>query len=318
MILSTPVAFLIFNRPDVTLRVFEAIRSAKPKKLLIIADGPRFPKEFQKCNEARKIIDRVDWDCEVLTNISEINLGCKLRVSSGLDWVFSEVEEAIILEDDCLPTESFFYFCQALLEHYRNDMRVMHISGNNFKSDNYATNYSYSFTKYGGIWGWATWQRAWQHYDRDMKNWLEVKQNSSIDYVYDDWAEKMYWTSIFDRVVTGIPGTWDYQWLYARWMQHELSISPAVNLVSNIGFGADATHTSYENHLASMETEDIWELKHPPFVTRDCLLDTYIFNYCYGGKKMKQYGKWIEIIRQKLISIKKQIFASCFKLSPKL
>lgn len=307
--LTTPVAFLTFNRPDTTQRVFEAIAQARPKKLLVIADGARSPEEVGKCSETRSILKKVAWDCEVLTNFSEINLGCKLRVSSGLDWVFSEVEEAIILEDDCLPNQSFFYFCQTLLEHYRHDRSVMHISGNNFQFGNHNSKYSYSFSKYGGIWGWATWRRAWQHYDRDMKTWADVKQNNLIDYIYDDWAEKIYWTNVFDRVVKGVPNTWDYQWLYARWTQHELSISPAVNLVSNIGFGSDATHTYSENHLANMKTEDIWEINHPPIIDRDCLADTYIFDYCYGGKKMKRYGQWVEVIRQMLASIKRWLFA---------
>jgi hypothetical protein len=307
MSLSTPILFLIFNRLDTTKQVFSKIRQIQPLRLYIAADGyrPECQGEAEKIQEIRDyVIDQIDWDCEVKTLFREQNLGCRIAVSTAIDWFFLHEPEGIILEDDCLPTQSFFFFCQTLLEHFRNDTRVMHISGNNFQSSKQTNSYSYLFTKYGGIWGWASWRRAWQHYDRDMKNWLEVKHNNLIDYVYDDWAEKMYWTNIFDRVVKGIPNTWDYQWLYARWMQHELSIAPAVNLVSNIGFGADATHTSYNNHLASMETEDVWELKHPPFFTRDCLSDTYLFDYCYGGKRMKQYGRWIEIIRQKLVLIK--------------
>jgi hypothetical protein len=302
--LTTPVAFLIFNRPIPTLRVFEEIRKVKPQKFLIIADGARFPEEQEKCNQARSIVEKVDWNCEVLTNFSDINLGCKIRVSSGLDWVFSQVEEAIILEDDCLPTQSFFFFCQTLLEYYRYDSRVMHISGNNFQFRKHTTDYSYFFSKYGGIWGWASWRRAWQYYDRDMKNWTVAKQNNLIDYIYDDWAEKLYWTNIFDRVVNGIPNTWDYQWLYARWMQKELSIAPAVNLVSNIGFNSNATHTNHDNQLANMQTEDIWEIVHPPSMARDNLADAYVFDYCYGGKRIKRYGKWLAIIIQRLSFIK--------------
>ena len=306
---KTPVVFLVFNRPDTTFRVFEAIREAKPQKLLIIADGARFPEEEDQCNKARSIIHKIDWNCEVLTNFSDVNLGCKLRVSSGLDWVFSEVEEAIILEDDCLPTQSFFFFCQSLLEYYRYDPRVMHISGNNFQFRNHATDCSYSFSKYGGIWGWASWRRAWQHYDRDMKTWSDAKHNHRIDYIYDNWAEKLYWTNIFDRVINGIPNTWDYQWLYARWMQKELSIAPAVNLVSNIGFNSNATHTNHDHQLANMQTEDIWEIYHPLSMYRDDLADTYVFDYCYGGKRIKRYGRWLATIIYKLISLKKLLFS---------
>jgi hypothetical protein len=133
MSLSTPVAFLIFNRPDLTQIVFEAIAKVKPKQLFVVADGPRFAAEAKKCEQARAAIDRVDWECEVFTNFSDTNLGCGQRVASGIGWVFSEVEEAIFLEDDCLPVESFFSFCQALLEHYRHDERIMTINGNNFQ-----------------------------------------------------------------------------------------------------------------------------------------------------------------------------------------
>ncbi|MEN2383889.1 MAG: hypothetical protein KA716_33360 [Gloeotrichia echinulata DEX184] len=160
MPLSTPIGFFIFNRPDLTAQVFEAIRQTKPHKLLVVADGPRFPEEEEKCLKTREVIKSVDWDCEVLTNFSEINLGCKYRVYSGLDWVFSQVEEAIILEDDCLPTPSFFYFCQTLLQRYRDDERVMHISGNNFQFGQSRTPYSYYFSKYNHIWGWGILEKS--------------------------------------------------------------------------------------------------------------------------------------------------------------
>ena len=301
----TPVVFLIFRRPDLTARVFETIRQAQPTKLLIVADGARNEEEAILCQQTRAVAEQIDWDCEVLRNYSDVNLGCKLRVSSGLDWVFSEVEEAIILEDDCLPTQSFFYFCQTLLEYYRNDERVMHISGNNFQFRNQTTNYSYFFSKYGGIWGWASWRRAWKHYDRDMKTWSEINHHNLLDHIFDNWAEKLYWTDIFDRVVKGIPNTWDYQWLYVRWIQKELSIAPTVNLVSNIGFNSNATHTNNDNHLANMKTEDIWEIDHPPFIDRDYFADKYVFDYCYGGEKIKRYGRYFATILQKLISIKR-------------
>ena len=176
--MKTPVAFIIFNRPDTTKRVFEAIRQAKPPKLFVIADGSRSDRlgEAEKCAATRAIIDGVDWECEILTNYSDVNLGCKIRVSSGLDWVFSEVEEAIILEDDCLPHPSFFAFCEELLEKYRNDSRIMQICGSNVLKDQVNIDDSYYFSKYGPIWGWASWRRAWQEYDVDMKLWAEVKK----------------------------------------------------------------------------------------------------------------------------------------------
>lgn len=288
MSLVTPVAFLIFNRPELTKQVFAAIRKAKPKKLLIVADGPRFLEEIEKCQKAREIITKVDWDCEVLTNFSETNLGCKKRVSSGLDWVFSEVEEAIILEDDCLPAPSFFDFCQTLLEHYRHDERVMHISGDNFQNSQNRNNYSYYLSKYIHVWGWASWRRAWNYYDVDMKMWSEFKKIGMINSICESIDEQTYWNNIFENVFNGAINTWDYQWLYACWSQSGLSIIPSLNLVSNIGFGPDATHTTSESSLSRLSVTDIWDIKHPKLIVRDANADNYTFKCHYGGMNMKK------------------------------
>lgn len=295
MSLATPVAFLIFNRPELTKIVFAAIRQAKPCKLLVVADGARFPEEVEKCQKTRDIINQVDWECEVLTNFSEINLGCKQRISSGLSWVFSEVEEAIILEDDCLPSPSFFQFCQTLLEYYRHDSRVMHISGNQFNSSQDKTS-SYYFSKYGGIWGWASWRRAWQYFDLDMKSWPEFKANQIMKSICSNPHEELYWTNIFDRAFKDEINTWDYQWLYTRWIQNDLSIMPKTNLVSNIGFGFDATHTSSSSPLAKLPATDIWDIKHPLFMVRDTNTDNYTFEHYYRNDAPKNY----DILKSKI------------------
>jgi hypothetical protein len=285
--MKTPVAFIIFNRPDTTARVFEAIRQAKPPLLLVIADGARVSKsgEAEKCTATRAIIDGVDWECEVRTNYSDINLGCKRRVSSGLDWVFSEVEEAIILEDDCLPAPSFFSFCENLLEKYRHDLRVTMISGDCFWDSQNENNISYQFSKYGGIWGWASWRRAWQHYDVDMKTWPEYKQSGVVNSFFDSDGERNFWSKIFDVAYSSGIDTWDHQWVYSRWIQGGLDIAPSVNLVSNIGFRADGTHTTVnDNLLADMAVKDIWEIKHPATTIRNKALDNYIFNEIYNRR----------------------------------
>lgn len=303
---STPVALLIFNRPELTKIVFEAIRQAKPQKLLVVADGPRFQEETEKCQKAREIIDRVDWDCEVLTNFSEANLGCKQRLSSGLDWVFSETEEAIILEDDCLPAPSFFSFCQTLLEHYRHDERIMHISGNNFIKNN--SDRSYRFSKYSHSWGWASWSRAWKHFDVDMKSWPEYKQKNLIASACEHPAEQKYWTDIFDRVFAGSLNTvWDYQWNYTCWSQSGLSILPNANLVSNIGFGFEATHTIDNSPYAKLLTTDIWDITHPLFIVRDKTADEDTFDFVFGGKFLKSGKLSLARIRHHLSSIKGKI-----------
>lgn len=315
MSLSTPIAFLIFNRPDLTEIVFEAIRQAQPKKLLVVADGPRFPEEVEKCEQTRAIIKRVDWDCEVLTNFSEENLGCGRRISSGINWVFSEVEEAIFLEDDTLPTPSFFIFCQTLLERYRDDERVMHISGDNslsqivnIKSENNI--YSYFFSRYPYIWGWASWRRAWQHYDYNIKTWNEFKKQGLIELLFDDPYEQKSWKDVFDKMSTDPPiiDTWDYQWLYACWFQNGLTILPNENMISNLGFNrVDAVHTKGDSPRANLQTTDIWEIKHPPFVIRNREIDNYAFDYIYYGKQMKEEAKLTAKVYKKLSSIKNRI-----------
>jgi hypothetical protein len=281
--LSTPVLLIIFNRPDLAERVFGAIARAKPRKLFVAADGPRSSEEADKCDQARAVIERVDWDCEVLTDFSDVNLGCGRREASAFDWVFSEVEEAILLEDDTLPAPSFFHFCQVLLERYRDDERVMMISGNNFQRDLHRAEYSYYFSSLASCWGWAGWRRAWKHYDFDMRTWPEFKRDRLIESVCEDPCQQRYWKGIFDQMYAHEIDTWDYQWVYACWSQSGLSIVPTRNLVTNIGFRPDATHTVGKSPLADLPTSDIWEVRHPPFVVRDREADAHDFGVCFGG-----------------------------------
>ncbi len=306
MSLSTPVAFIIFNRPDTTARVFETIRQAQPQKLLVVADGARTDRsgEAEKCAATRAIIDRVDWDCEVLTNYSDVNLGCKRRVSSGIDWIFSLVEEAIILEDDCLPAPSFFSFCQTLLEYYRHDDRISMIAGTNYQQGHSRTAYSYYFSKYAHIWGWASWRRAWQDYDVDIKTWPECKQNNSLQAAFHDAYEQTAWTDAFDKVHANEIDTWDYQWLYTCFAQSRLMIEPDLNLVSNIGFGADATHTHGDSPWANLPTQDIWEIEHPPVITRHVAADLYTFDCHYGGDNMRRQARPIAKIKNRIRPLK--------------
>ena len=271
--LNTAVAFLIFNRPDTTEKVFAEIAKARPPKLFVVADGPRDdrPGESRKCASTRAIIERVDWDCEVRKNFSERNLGCKNRVASGLDWVFDNVEAAIVLEDDCVPTQSFFRYCQELLERYRSDTRVMQICGFNRmgKIENYP--YSYYFSKYGPVWGWASWQRAWRHNDVHMETWTTVKKDKAHHFFCNDRKEIDWRLSLYDRLYRGEIDTWDYQWGFAKLINSGLSIIPKYNLIRNIGFREDATHTKHgEASLLHMNTHDIgFPLMHPSYVLRN-------------------------------------------------
>jgi cephalosporin hydroxylase len=273
--LKTPVCLMIFNRPDTTQQVFNVIRQVKPEKLLVIADGPRLDVvgEVEKCAATRAIINQVDWDCEVLTNYSEINLGCRHRVSSGLNWVFNTVEEAIILEDDCLPDVTFFRFCEELLERYRHDPKIMAISGNNFQFGDNDQQTSYYFSRYNHIWGWATWRRAWKLYDLEMKLWPSTRENKGLEKILENPKVVAYWSNIFQGAYEGF-NTWDYAWTFACWVHGGLTILPNVNLVSNIGFREDATHTTNESPLANLPTKPMsFPLQHPNVMMRNARSD---------------------------------------------
>lgn len=277
--LKTPIAFLIFNRPDTTERVFEAIRQARPPKLLVVADGPRLdrPGEMDKCKVARAIIESVDWPCEVLRNFSDVNLGCRDRVSSGLDWVFSNVEEAIILEDDCLPDLTFFRFCEELLEKYRYDARVMMISGDNFQFGRRRTPYSYYFSRNAHIWGWASWRRAWSKYDVAMQMWPEIRDGAWQIDLFGNRRLANYWRKIYENVFNGKINTWDYQWSFSCRVQNGLVILPNSNLISNIGFYSAATHMAAQSEFANMQRTSIsFPLQHPPHMIPDSKADAFV------------------------------------------
>lgn len=305
--LATPVAFFIFKRPDTTEKVFEAIRQAKPMKLLVVADGPREDRigESQKCSAVRAIIDRIDWDCEVLKNYSDVNLGCKNRVSSGLDWVFNTVEEAIILEDDCLPNSSFFRFCQDLLERYRNDERIMMISGTNYAGEWKSSTQSYHFSYYGGIWGWASWRRAWKNYDVTMELWesQEIK-NRIRDVLANEFHYKVR-EKQFEETFLGKIDTWDYQWSFSRLLQSGLSVVPSRNLVANIGFGEDSTHTSSTSSgVSEMLTYDFnFPIKYNKFTAVDRDYDQKLFERVVlpGGNLWEKVKKKLEKVKKNSI-----------------
>jgi hypothetical protein len=258
--------------------VFEAIRQAKPPKLLVVADGPRpdRPGEAEKCAAARAIIERVDWECEVLKNYSDINLGCKQCVSSGISWVFEKVEEAIILEDDCLPHPTFFRFCEELLDYYRDDKRIMAIAGDNSRRiGQRRTEDSYYFSRLTPIWGWATWKRAWQYYDVTMKLWPRVKDGNWLrDILRNNRAVKI-WSNTFQDGYEGNIDTWDYQWTFACWLQSGINVISNANLISNCGFDAEATHTITPNPLrGNAPVEPMkFPLQNPSFMICDMQIE---------------------------------------------
>ena len=285
---STSVALFVFNRPNLAARVFDAIRHARPRRLFLIADGPRHAEDEPKCEASRALAEEVDWPCEVLTNFSEANQGCGVRMVSGLDWVFSQSEQAIILEDDCRPDPSFFGYCDEMLARYRDDPRVMHIAGSSFLPPGTRCKYSYYFSKYALGWGWASWSRAWRHFQFAVPSWPEFKRNS-LARVCPDRIEAKHWIRRYDPIHRGErKDVWDYQWSYALWEQNGLAVTPAVNLVSYLGVGADATHTKETSPSRRRPAKSLVNISHPPIVAQDVVLDRVTFDEFYGGHRMRQ------------------------------
>jgi hypothetical protein len=286
---AIPVAFFIFNRPVPTQRVFDEIKKLKPKILLITADGPRHDADVPLVEATRKIVETIDWPCEVRRNYAEKNLGVKRRMYTGIDWVFEQFEQAIILEDDCLPDPSFFPFCTQLLEKFKDDDRIMMISGDNMIPGKRWNTDSYYFTVMTHIWGWATWRRAWQHYNANMPDWpADVEAGFPGDFVPSENAARFYSKMMADTY-TGNLNAWGLAWMYAAWKRRGLSIAPAVNLISNIGFGPDATHTRKMDPTANLPTEPIeFPLIHPQTVVANTQADLAFFKIAVTG----EYKNW--------------------------
>ena len=270
----TPVVLCVFNRPDTTQTVFEAIRRARPARLYVVADGPRDRGDRQACQQVRQIIDTLDWPCELHTNYAETNLGCGERIVSGLDWVFDQVDQAIVLEDDCLPDPSFFPFCETLLDHYRHDPRVMHIGGHNRLMQWRPQTASYFGTYlYGSPWGWATWRRAWRCFRRESDAWRQLAHDPTV-------AERLPNREVYDSFLhpfknysmEQLQSEWGFIWTLSKLLSEGLSIVPSKNLVSNIGIGAGATHTRGAVALLFQNTPRYameFPLRHPSALVAD-------------------------------------------------
>ena len=283
--MNAAVLLIIYKRPELTRRALALIAAAKPSRLFVAADGPRNEAEADACRAARLAVTEFEGDCELVTDFAEGNLGCGIRVHTAITWAFTMTEELVILEDDCVPNASFFRFCDELLEKYRHDERVMHVSGDNFVGPPQGP-YSYYFSKYTHAWGWATWKRAWEHFDWTMARWPELRNAGLVEQWCPDTYEQRYWTEIFDKMHGGAPDVWDYMWMFACWSQAGLTILPSVNLVRNEGWGPDATHT-YEA-IDMPLTSELGAINHPPFVMCDLANDAATFNKNFGGSWMRK------------------------------
>jgi hypothetical protein len=290
MPLKTPVALILYNRPHLTEAVFSAIAKAQPSQLFLVADGPKCPSDLERCHQARSVVKRVDWPCAIKTNFSEQNLGCRERIVSGLNWVFSEVDQAIVLEDDCVPHSCFFRFCETLLDKYRHDDRVMEIGGGNYQFGKVTDTNSYYFSKYAHTNGWATWRRAWRHFDESISAWPHLKESGEWKLLCDDAKERQYWTSIYDAIFEGeLKTSWDYQWQLARWRHGGLAAVPRLNLVSNIGFGSGATHTRWKwSSIADLPTYDLGQIRHPESITTNQQADRCMFEKVFLGNRLRR------------------------------
>ena len=286
------MVFLIFNRPDTTKQVFETICKARPKQLFIAADGPRLNKlgEKEKVQVVRDIASNVDWDCDVKTLFRDKNLGCRIAVSSAIDWFFENVEEGIILEDDCLPSQSFFCFCEELLERYKNDMRIMLISGHNKQKEWKAEQFDYFFSNLGGIWGWASWKRAWEKNDINMTK-LE-------DFIAHDYFKYIFGNKLGHKRAADIQmankenvNTWDYQWGFSRHINSGLACVPSKNLITNIGLSMDATHTTGEQKAVE-NFEISFPLEKNEFIVPDREYDALFLSERNLFDKLKEKINW--------------------------
>ncbi|MEM9474852.1 MAG: glycosyltransferase family 2 protein [Pseudomonadota bacterium] len=251
--LNSPVLFLVFNRPETTARVFEAIRVAKPARLYVACDGPRAEKNGEAAivAQVQEIATAVDWPCELHTLFRKENLGCKYAVSSAIDWFFGKEPSGIILEDDCLPNQSFFRFCEEILARYETNSRIMSVTGSNITKDVTFEEDSY-FSIYPLMWGWATWARSWKMYDRELLSWPKTDKRNLLKAIHpSNVAARIVWRRIFETTYRGYVDTWDFQWIYSCWKEGGLTVAPSQNLVSNIGFSADATHTTEMDPMLS-------------------------------------------------------------------
>ena len=285
--MDTPVLLIAWRRPQTLRQVINAIRPVAPTRMFVACDGPNpiRPGEAEKVEATRDLIEQeIDWPCQIERLYSDVNQGCRLGVSLAITWFFERVEEGIILEDDCVPHPDFFTYCQTLLDRYRTDTRVWCISGSNFQNGQWRGDGSYYFSRYNHCWGWASWRRCWQHYDTELSQWRFLRNSSLLKTVSEDPVERQYWSKIWQALLeTGRPDTWDYQWTFTCVVNGGLTALPNRNLVSNVGFGEDATHTTGMS-IDTSNANGIDPHQHPSFILRDSAADRYTFNELFGGK----------------------------------
>ena len=310
-IFLVPIVLIVFNRPEKTKVIFDRIVEIQPKNLLIVSDGARknFIGEELKVNQVREIFENLTWDCNLQTNYSNENLGPKKRISSGINWAFSLFDEIIILEDDCLPSKSFFLFCEEMLNYYRNDNRIGMIGGYNYWSSKFRLKSSYAFSKYPMMWGYATWKNRWLSYDYDIKLWPIARDSELLKNLFSRKIERNYWQEIFELNYSNEMQHYDYCWALCSWLESRLCIYPSVNLISNIGFDMEASNTKdAKDNLANFPLQDInFPLTHPKIIAPDFNVEQEIFKTLYNITfitRLKMYLKLVPFLKMTLRYLK--------------
>jgi hypothetical protein len=299
---NTPILLIIFNRPDKVERLVNSLRATKPTKIYVSADGPRenVPTDITRCKTAREAIKKIDWPCEVITNFHERNTGADFGPEKAINWFFENVEEGIVLEDDCIAHPDFFRFAQEMLSRYKDNHHVMMISGNNFQNGIVRGESSYYFSKYPSTWGWASWKRAWKHYDTNTSAYEHFIKKNTLDDICQSSVEKKYWSRFFEKINSGKLKHWDIKWIFAIWNNNGISITPNVNLVQNVGFGKDATHTFKHDDAMVVKTVELGKITHPSVIEVNKEADKYLFNHIYKFTLAKKFSYLVELTKRKL------------------
>lgn len=319
---NVPIALIFFTRPKTFAKVFEQVKKVRPKQLFLIQDGARAnsPDDLEKIEACRKIAEDIDWECEVYKNYSEVNLGCGVRPSSGISWVFEHVDRAIILEDDCVPCESFFPYCEEMLEKYKDDERVAYVSGLNHFGEWDCGDYSYFFAKTGAIAAWATWKRAWQRYDFRVNAIKDEYLKRIIKYqITDKNAAKIRfnnWVKVSQKMEEDTSlSYWDMQWGLVKYSQNQLVIVPKYNQICNIGVGSDSSHAQGMNDVKFVKYKNFVfiptkNLELPIVHQRYCICDTeydnLLYKCMYGSSLIKKIKKPVKKILKPLLKRRKK------------
>jgi hypothetical protein len=287
---GSPLLLVAWRRPHTLRQVIDAIRPIAPMRLFVACDGPNpeRPGEAEKVSASREVIEKeIDWPCQIERLYSDMNQGCRLGVSRAITWFFEQVDEGIILEDDCVPHPDFFPYCTTLLERYRNDSRVWCISGNNFQNGQWRGDGSYYFSRYNHCWGWASWRRCWNHYDAELEQWPALRESGLLKTIFENPLERNYWSGIWNSLLdSGMPDSWAYRWTFTCLANGGITALPNRNLVSNVGFGVDASHTT---NVADPTVADqgLGVISHPTFLLPDTAADRYSFKHHLGGAAMR-------------------------------